>query len=79
MTMELFVPFTRDDGRALKKRRLRISIDNEQNYCEIKEEFKIKDTWCDGRDGYNIVDFPVEKISELANQLQRIHKLLVLK
>jgi hypothetical protein len=75
--MELFIPFARNDGRNIKERRLKITIDN--NLCVISEEYKIRDTWYDDRDGYNTVDFPVELMLDLAEALQRMNKLLILK
>jgi uncharacterized protein (UPF0305 family) len=76
--MVFFVPFITKDNRAIKERRLKIYVNN-AGHCVIEEQFKIKDMWLEDRDGYNSVDFPIDKMLELAEQLKRMEKLLVLK
>jgi len=79
MKTKLFIPFIINDGRGSRERRLKVSIIDDTNKCSISEEFKIKDTWYDSRNGYNIIDFPIEIVPELAEALQRLNKLLILK
>jgi len=75
--MNFFIPFDRKNNRGVGERRLRISIVN--NYCVINEEFKIKDTWYDGNGEFDTIEFPVKIMLQLAELLQRVEKLLVLK
>jgi hypothetical protein len=77
--MELFIPFVRNDGRGLRERRLKVSITADSSECIISEEVKIRNTWYDTKDDFDTINFPADKMLELAEALQRMNKLLVLK
>jgi len=79
MTIELFVPFVRKKSpSSIRDRRFRISIDDTGN-CVLEEQSNIRGTWYNSRDDYDTVDFPIEIVPELAEALQRLNKLLILK
>lgn len=81
MTIELFVPFIRNDSPSLiRDRRLRISIDDTgTGNCILEEQINIRGIWYSNRDNYDTLGFPIEIVPELAEALQRLIKLLILK
>lgn len=77
--IELFIPYSshHDSKSSLRERRIRVSI-NDVHWI-MQDQFKIGDKWYPHKDDYDIVEFPIETLSEVIQQLQRLEKLVVLK
>ena len=73
--LELFTaPFRYGDNH--RDRRLHIRVGK---YCSISEQYKIKDAWYPFKDDYGIIEFSIDGLDDLIEQLQRMRKLLMLK